>query len=99
VIHQCKSDSIGRYQPIFEKIIRKLQDGSLLSTEDYLMTTYFCVCHLYVGNPQGRIGALCEMRVRDLKRMKEDGIVGSPHLKTRDTYGVQFISACQPTIE
>lgn len=63
------------------------------------MTTYFCVCHLYVGNPQGRIGALCEMRVRDLKRMKEDGIVGSPHLKTRDTYGVQFISACQPTIE
>lgn len=63
------------------------------------MATNFCISHLYVGNPQGRIGAINEMKLQDLLRLKEDGIVGSPHLKTRETFGVQFIAACKPTIE
>jgi len=88
-----------RYQSKFEKIIYKIQEDHVMSGEDYLMATYFCICHLYVGNPQGRIGALNEMKLCDLERLKEEGMIGSPHFKTRDTFGVQFIAACKPTLQ
>ncbi len=88
-----------RYQPTFEKIIRKVQDGYLLSSDEYLMATYFTICHFYVGNPQGRIGALNEMKIKDIQRLKAVGMIGSSHFKTRETYGVQFISACTPTLQ
>jgi hypothetical protein len=89
----------SRFQPTFEKTIQKAQDGYIISSEDYLVATYFCICHLYVGNPQGRIGAINEMKLQDVDRLKTEGIVGSSQFKTRDTYGVQFIAACKSTIQ
>jgi hypothetical protein len=88
-----------RYQPTFEKIVKKAQEGFAIPSEDYLAATYFVVCHLYIGNPQGRIGALNELKLSDFDQLKSDGMVGSPHFKTVDTYGVQYISACNSTIQ
>ncbi len=58
----------------------------------------YVVSHLYVANPQARIGAIQTMTMEAYHVLKAKGMVPCTNFKTAETYSFQYISACEATM-
>lgn len=58
----------------------------------------YLVSHLYVANPQARIGAIQTMTMGAYNTLKEKGMVPCTNFKTAETYTYQYISACEASM-
>lgn len=67
-----------------------------LSINFVLVFLDFLISHLYVANPQARIGAIQTLLLVDWERMK-DGTISCSQFKTEATFGYQFVSICLAT--
>lgn len=57
------------------------------------------MAHLYVWNPQARVGGVGSLVFDSLEELRLKGITGTDAFKTRDTYGTQFIVVCPASLK
>lgn len=70
----------------------------MLSPNSYQVFMDYVVSHLYVANPQARIGAIETMTIGAYNTLKAKGMVPCTSFKTADTYAFQYISACEASM-
>lgn len=58
----------------------------------------FIAAHLYVANPQSRVGAINRMTWDQFEVLCSDGRLECTDFKTWESYEAQFITACPATI-
>ena len=80
------------------KIIQRAKEGSIILAVDYLRVVNFIAAHLYVTNPQSRVGAINRLTLDQCEILCRDGGLECSDFKTWDTYEAQFITACPATI-
>lgn len=79
------------------KIIETAKKGGIISTWEYSQVLNFVVSHLYVTNPQSRVGAISRMTLEQHEELQNSGHLGCTDFKTWETYEAQFINACPAT--
>lgn len=79
-------------------IIDSAKKGGIVSTPQYNRVLDFVVSHLYVANPQSRIGCINRMNLRQYQELHESGRTGCHDFKTWDKFAVQYVNACPATI-
>jgi hypothetical protein len=87
-----------RAEPGIKKLCRQVRDGSILSPNAYQLFMDYVVSHLYVANPQARIGAIQTMTMEAYDVLKSKGMVPCTNFKTSETYSFQYISACEASM-
>ncbi len=65
---------------------------------DYLRVINFIAAHLYVANPQSRVGAINRLTVDQFRVLCSHGRLECSDFKTWETFEAQFITACPATI-
>lgn len=70
----------------------------ILSTE-YIDVLNFISAHLYVANPQGRVGSISRMTIEQFRILCSEGRLECSDFKTWESYEAQFITACPATIK
>lgn len=66
---------------------------------DYLRVINFIAAHLYVANPQSRVGAINRLTIDQSKILIADGRLECSDFKTWESYEAQYITACPATIK
>lgn len=89
---------LTRDQREIKKLCLQLRNGSILSSNSYQIFMDYLVSHLYVANPQARIGAIQTMTMGAYNTLKARGMVPCTNFKTAETYGYQYISACEASM-
>ena len=80
------------------KIIERTKKGSVLLAVDYLRVVNFVAAHLYIANPQSRVGAINRLTLEQCRNLCREGRLECSDFKTWETYEAQFITACPATI-
>lgn len=71
----------------------------MLLSPEYIEILNFIAAHLYVANPQSRVGAINRMTVEQSRILFSEGRLECSDFKTWETYEAQFITACPATIK
>lgn len=87
-----------RSEPRILKIIDQGKKGNIILSVDYLKVINYIAAHLYVANPQSRVGAINRLTVAQCHILCEDGRLECSDFKTWESYEAQFITACPATI-
>jgi hypothetical protein len=58
----------------------------------------YVIAHMYVANPQARVGGLESMDIDCLPELRERGFISTSRFKTAATYGYQTIVVCSATL-
>jgi hypothetical protein len=58
----------------------------------------YIIAHMYVANPQARVGGLEYMDLDCLPTLQKNGFISTSHFKTAATYGYQTIVVCPSTL-
>ncbi len=82
----CESRILG--------IIEKAKKGGIIRLSEYNEVLNFTVSHLYVANPQSRIGAISRMTLSQHQELQMSGHLACTDFKTWQSYEAQFINAC-----
>lgn len=99
VLPHFSLSSLSRSEPEIKKICRQLRDGSLISPSSYQIFQDYLMSHLYVANPQARVGAIQSMSMHAYGVLKARGLAPCTGFKTAETYGFQYISACEASLQ
>lgn len=81
-----------------QTLCKNVMEGSIVSPSADQTYLDYMLAHLYVANPQARIGAIQNMIILDYQSLLESGAVPSRDFKTAEKYSFQYISACDATI-
>lgn len=92
------SNHQSRSEPKILKIIDQGKKGNILLSVDYLRVINFIAAHLYVANPQSRVGAINRLTLDQCQILCTDGRLECSDFKTWESYEAQFITACPATI-
>jgi hypothetical protein len=85
--------------PRVDNILQKLRkDDQAVSDKDRIFAYYWIVTHVFLHNPQARVGAITTMSVEDMDMLRTDEYTTSTHFKTSDTYGSQVILCHKVTL-
>jgi hypothetical protein len=85
--------------PRVDKILQKLRkDDQAVSDKDRIFAYYWIVAHIFMHNPQARVGAITTMSVEDMSLLRTDEYATSTNFKTSDTYGSQVILCHKVTL-
>lgn len=87
-----------RYETKALKIIEKAKGGGIMLSNEYQKVINFLVAHLFVANPQSRVGALNRLNMDQCRQLCRDGRLACQDFKTWETYESQFITACPATV-
>lgn len=87
----------GSYEPKINKICSQYRQGFIVPGASQIYMDYL-MAHLYVANPQARIGAFESLSLAALQKLKEDGMVPSSNFKTSSTYSYQFVTAGEASV-
>jgi hypothetical protein len=92
-------DSLDRIEPTMIRLCSQTMEGGILPSSSYNRFLEFIVSHLYIFNPQARIGAIKELTLEDFDQLKMTGIISCEMFKTSETYHFQHVTTCPATIE
>jgi hypothetical protein len=73
--------------------------GGIISATNYNKYLEFVISHLYIANPQARIGAIKDLTLSDYELLKAHGMISCQQFKTSETYTYQHVTACPATID
>jgi len=77
------------------KICTDVSKGNILiSPQAYQEFVDFLISHLYVANPQARIGAIQCLTLSGYQSLNAKGVVSCSDFKTADAYAYQCVTAC-----
>lgn len=74
------------------------KDDQPVSDKDRIFACYWIVTHVFMHNPQARVGAITAMSVHDMSMLRTDEYTTSTNFKTFDTYGSQVILCHKVTL-
>jgi hypothetical protein len=77
--------------------IEKAKKGGIISNWEYSQVLAFVISHLYVANPQSRVGAISRLTLDQHQELQHSGHLACSDFKTWETYEAQFINACPAT--
>lgn len=80
-------------------LIEKAKNGSMILSTEYIQIVNFISAHLYVANPQSRVGAINRLTIKQCRILCDEGRLECSDFKTWETYEAQFITACPATIK
>ena len=73
--------------PRVDNILQKLRkDDQVVSDKDRIFAYYWIVTHVFMHNPQARVGAITAMSVEDMNMLRTDEYSTSTHFKTSCDY-------------
>jgi hypothetical protein len=91
----CSVSNVSRTEKDIVKLCERISSGTVLvSPQAYQQYVDYTVAHLYVTNPQARIGAIQSLTLSGYAALRANGIVPCSDFKTADTYAYQCVSAC-----
>ena len=92
-------DIFERKCPRVDSILQKLRkDEQHVSDRDSIFEYYWIVAHVFMHNPQARVGAITTMSVEDMSMLRTDEYTTSTNFKTSETYGSQVILCHKVTL-
>ena len=80
-------------------LIEKAKKGFMMLSTEYIQILNFIAAHLYVANPQSRVGAINRLTLQQCRILCDEGRLECSDFKTWETYEAQFITACPATIK
>lgn len=80
-------------------LIEKAKKGFMILSTEYIQIMNFIAAHLYVANPQSRVGAINRLTLQQCRSLCDEGRLECSDFKTWETYEAQFITACPATIK
>lgn len=84
-------------EPKAQEIISELAMDNFCPSS-YLYLVYYMIAHVYVMNPQARVGAVGMLNMDSLAELRSDGMTASSTFKTARLYGTQFVITCQASL-
>ena len=92
-------EHVFRAEPKAQQIITDLvNDVDEFCPTNYLYLVYYMIAHIYVMNPQARVGAVGGLEMDALADLRSEGMTASSKFKTAHIYGTQFIFACDASL-
>ena len=85
-------------EPKAQQVISALVDDDTFCPSSYLYLVYYMIAHVYVMNPQARVGAVGRLEMDSLADLRSDGMTASSKFKTAKLYGTQFIITCDASL-
>lgn len=92
-------DCFNRIEPTMIRLCSQTMEGGILPSISYNRFLEFVIAHLYIYNPQARIGAIKELTLGDFEQLRMTGIISCENFKTSETYKFQHVTTCPATIE
>jgi len=90
---------MSRYQPRMMQLIARAKQGFHLNPTEYNDSLNFIIAHLFVANPQSRIGAINRLTMLQYPELCSQGRIDCTDFKTWATYEAQYVHACPATIK
>jgi hypothetical protein len=98
VSYNVISSNFRRAESGIKRLCREVREGAILTSAAYQRYMDFTLAHLYVANPQARIGAIQAMTMAAFEMLESKGMVPSTSFKTERNYTFQYISACEASL-